>query len=576
MTDHGFETLVEMIGHWAKETPDATAYRFLWDLGDSVSDVTYAQMDRESRARAVSLLARAAPGDRAVLVFSREESFVKAFFGCVYAGIVPVPAPPPIPGRSLVRFFTLFADCEPSLVLADSRILAQARGMEGSARWLSRVPWIDADAELRGVHEDWEAPPTTGASTAYLQYTSGSTTAPKGVIIGHGALLEDSAAVGRCFGFEGRTVRMVAWLPLYHDMGLIGHVINPAYFGAMSILMPTFDFLQRPFSWLKAISDHEATFSVAPNFAFDLCVARVSKEQKGELDLSAWNWAANGSEPVRVATMERFAAAFAGCGFEPGMFFPCYGLAEGLFISTGPKGGPPISCRASRAHFEENRIVEVGEEAEGAVVFASCGPVRDDCEVRIVDPISLEVLGENEVGEIWMTGAGVTDGYWNKPEETEEIFRARPSGSDEPHLRTGDLGFLKDGNLYICGRTKDLIIINGKNFHPQDLELTVSGAHPALRPGSCAAFSVEEGDRERLVVVCEIRNSVIAGLDGDEVVGAIREVVSREHGVALHDGVLIEPGSLPKTTSGKIMRSACRRMYLAGELDGLKGNEDER
>jgi acyl-CoA synthetase (AMP-forming)/AMP-acid ligase II len=559
------DNLVDILRRWARETPDGIAFRFLSRFGEEVEELSFSGLYRDSLRIAGHLAPVTAQGDRIALIFADNADFVRAFFGCICRGAVPVPALPPSP-RAADRASSIVSSCSPRAVLTSRRMgdLARHR-LDGFS--LRRPPaWLHLEDALADDVGDLEPRRPNGDDTAFVQYTSGSTTAPRGVALSHGNLVHNCMAGALGFGFDRATLRPVSWLPLFHDMGLVGHVIVPICFGVTSTLMPTLDFLQRPRCWLAALSEYRGTFSLAPNFAYDLCADRVADDRKLDLDLSSWRWAGNGSEPVRLRTMERFARSFARCGFGMESFFPCYGLAEAtLFAAGGPRGAAPVSARFDRGALRKNRAAEVGGDAHDAVTLVSCGHVRRDSDARIVDPDSLRACGDMEVGEIWLKGPSVAGGYLNEAEESARTFGGRLDG-EGPFLRTGDLGFFKDGLLFVCGRMKDVIILNGLNHHPQDLERSVEGCHEAMKGGTAAAFAVDVGDREALIMTCEIRRRAVAGLDRAAVQGAMRERLSADHGVRLSEAVFLQEGSTPRTTSGKVRRSECRRLYEGGAL----------
>jgi amino acid adenylation domain-containing protein len=406
----------------------------------------------------------------------------------------------------------------------------------------------------------------SGNTLAFLQYTSGSTAEPKGVMVGHGNLLNNQRLIQRCFDQTEKSI-IVGWLPLYHDMGLIGNVLHSLYLGAPCILMSPASFLQKPLRWLSAISTYKATTSGGPNFAYDLCVRRISPEQCETLDLSTWTTAFNGAEPIRAETIERFSERFASCGFKAGAFAPCYGLAEAtLIVSGGIRPGAGMTQTVESAALERNRVIPAAEGSEGTRAVLSCGQIVADHKIEIVDAGSMTACSPDQVGEVWVSGPSVTRGYWNRERETNETFQGLLADSGEDRfLRTGDLGFISEGQLFVTGRTKDLVIILGRNLYPQDIELTVELSHNALRPGCGAAFADDVAGQERLVVVQELEPRTEADLA--EVVGAIRQAVSRDHEVQAHAIVVIKPGTIPKTSSGKIQRHACRAKFQTGELD---------
>jgi acyl-CoA synthetase (AMP-forming)/AMP-acid ligase II len=421
---------------------------------------------------------------------------------------------------------------------------------------LRRLCWLSTDDLDETAAADWHPPDVSANSLALVQYTSGSTGQPKGVMISHGNLLHNQRMIQAAFGHSEKSVG-VGWLPLFHDMGLIGNVIQPIYLGTSFTLLSPLAFIQKPVRWLRAISRYRGTTSGGPNFAYDLCARKVTPEQAAGLDLSSWDVAFVGAEPVRAQTLARFAAAFEPHGFRPQALYPCYGLAEAtLFVSGGVKGAGPVT-----------RAVD-----GPAPTVVGCGHCWDGQTMRLVDPHSLRPCREGEVGEVWVSGPSVAQGYWARPEETVQTFRAYLGESGEgPFLRTGDLGFLHDGSLFITGRLKDVIIIRGRNHYPEDIELTVQASHPALQSGAGAVFSVEAEGEERLVVVQELQAGGRRHLDHNEVVGDIREAVARHHELEVFAALLLRSGSIPRTSSGKIQRHACRDGYLARSLDVALG-----
>ncbi len=519
-------SLVQALRRRAVEEPGRTAYTFLGADGAEVESLTWAGLDERARAVAAALQEAGAEGERALLLQPPGLGFIASFLGCLYAGTVAVPAYPPGRNRPPARLRSIAADARARVVLAPASI--KAAELAGSH-------WIATDELDPGLSGAWRETEPAADSTAFLQYTSGSTSDPKGVVVTHGNLADNEEAIRRAFGMSESSV-VVGWLPLYHDMGLIGNVLQPLWAGARAVLMAPLSFLQRPALWLETVSRYRATTSGGPDFAYGLCARKVSEEEKAGLDLSGWRVAFNGAEPVRAETVERFAAAFASCGFRREAFFPCYGLAEATLFVTGSALGP---------------VVNSGRVAAGQ-------------RVEIVDTETLKPCAPGEVGEIWVAGPSVAAGYWNRPEETERTFRARMANGEGPFLRTGDLGFLAGGELFVSGRIKDLIILRGRNYYPQDLEWTAEASHPALRPGCCAAFSIEREGEERLVILQEVDRSQATDLDA--VAETVRRAVAAEHEVAVEEVVLLRSGAILKTTSGKIRRAACRAAYLAGDL----------
>ncbi len=539
----------ELLRWRATHQPERNAYTFLRDGELEESSFTYAQLDRKARAISAWLQSEHALGERVLLLFPPGLEYISAFFGCLYAGAIAVPAYPPHQNRNLLRLEKLVGDAQASIALTTSRYEEAVTSLPVEIRSLT----IESIPETLG--EDWREPSISPDHLAFLQYTSGSTGNPKGVMLTHENLFHNSTLLARSFGYNADS-HCVSWLPVYHDMGLIGAVLQPLFGGYPCTLMSPFSFLQRPVRWLEAISRHRAVVSGGPNFAYGLCAARVTPEQRATLDLSGWEVAFNGAEPIRKETLDQFAAVFRECGFRRESFFPCYGLAEAtLMVSGGPRSTLP-------------NVTSVSEDGNEREVVGS-GSAELGQEIAIVNPRTLERCSPDEVGEIWVSGASVAKGYWNLPDETERIFKARLAGSgDGPFLRTGDLGIVRGGDLFVTGRLKDLIIIRGVNHYPQDIELTVERSHRALRPTCGAAFSVEAGSDEQLVIVQEVDLRKRADLD--TVIGVIRQAVTESHELQAHAVVLIKAGSIPKTSSGKIQRGACREAFVNGDLVVVK------
>jgi amino acid adenylation domain-containing protein len=569
---HLYATLAGLLRSRAAERPDRVAYIFLADGEVEAERLTWAELDARAGAVAAALAQTVAPGERALLLYPPGLDFVTAFFGCLYAGVVAVPAYPPRPNdRSQSRLRSIARDAEPRAALTTAAILAGVEGPRGLltiAPELAAMRFIPTDTLAVGGADAHLAEPDP-ESIAFLQYTSGSTSTPKGVMVTHANLLHNERMIGAAFGMDEDSI-VVGWLPLYHDMGLIGNVLQPLHAGGRCVLMSPVAFLQKPMRWLEAISRFRGTTSGGPNFAYELCARKATPEALAGLDLSSWRVAFNGAEPVRAATLERFAAAFAPCGFRPEAFYPCYGLAEAtLFVTGGTPGHAPRVEAVDAAALERHEVVPDASGAGRELV--SCGRAWMGQRVVVADPEAGLECPPGTVGEVWISGPSVAQGYWRHDEATARDFNAwllTPEGGGEgPYLRTGDLGFLQDGELYVTGRLKDLVIIRGRNHYPQDLELTAERAHPDLRPGNGAAFSVELGGEERLVVVHEVERHRRGGREGlEEAAEAVRRAVAEEHEVMVHEVVLIRAGSLPKTSSGKVQRSLCRSLYLNGEL----------
>jgi amino acid adenylation domain-containing protein len=551
--------------------PNRDAFIFLLDGETEEVTLTYQELDRRSRRVAAQLQALGLTGERALLLYPAGLDFLVAFFGCLYAGVVAVTAYPPRNQRNTPRIKAISTSAQAAIALTTTEILPTVESLMTEKTDLGSLQWLTTDNLAQGIEDSWQEPSINKDTLAFLQYTSGSTGTPKGVMISHGNLLHNADTTYQFMEHSAES-KFVTWLPMYHDMGLIGGILQPLYGGFPCIIMPPASFLQRPYRWLQAISKYQGTTSGGPNFAYDLCVQKITPEQKATLDLSSWSVAFNGAEPIRHDTLERFAVAFAECGFRKEAFYPCYGMAETtLMVSGVQKATSPIVKAIQKSALESNRVVESSVEDDNVYHFVSCGRVIPEQKVVIANPETLKSCQPGEIGEIWVSGLSVGQGYWNREEETEETFHAYLSDTGEgPFLRTGDLGFLQNGELFITGRAKDLIIIRGRNLYPQDIELTAESSHPSLRPGANAAFTVEVSNEEKLVVVQELEFRAKPNLE--KVASAIRQAVTEEHEVQVYAVVLIKPGSIPKTSSGKIQRRATHAQYQNGELNVVVSN----
>jgi acyl-CoA synthetase (AMP-forming)/AMP-acid ligase II len=439
---------------------------------------------------------------------------------------------------------------------------------------LAAMQWVVTDEIDHHLSANWQEPNLEKNTLAFLQYTSGSTGTPKGVMVSHHNLLINSADLDRGWGHDQDSA-IVTWLPTFHDMGLIYGVIQPLYKGFLCYMISPASFMERPLRWLQAISDKKATHSAAPNFAYDLCVRKIPPEKRASLDLSSWRMALNGAEPVRAEVLERFAEAFQASGFKATALCPGYGLAEAtLKVTAVSYDSPPYFYRVNANALERNKIIAATETDTNVQTLVGCGWTTIDTQIVIVDPETLKPCLPEIIGEIWVSGATIAQGYWGKPQETEETFQAYLADTGAgPFLRTGDLGFIKNGELFVTGRLKEIILIRGRNNYPQDIELTVQNSHPALRPSCGAAFTVEGKGEERLVVVQEVERTWLRKIDIDEVKRAIRKAVVQEYDLQVYAIALIRTGSLPKTSSGKIQRRSCRAKFLEGSLE-IVGEEN--
>ena len=559
-------TVVDLLSYRSLNRPNNNAFTFLEDGEDRESKLSYQQLDRQARVIAAQLQVLQLTGERALLLYPPGLDYLAAFFGCLYAGVIAVPAYPPQNERNTPRIKAIAADAQAVIVLTTKAILSKMQSLLVKTTNLSNLQWLATDDLDSGVENNWQKPLLNKDSLAFLQYTSGSTGTPKGVMVSHGNLLHNAAMTYRMMEHSAQS-KFISWLPVYHDMGLIGGILQPLYGGFPCILMSPTSFLQRPYRWLEAISRYKGTTSGAPNFAYELCIKKITPEQCSTLDLSSWDVAFNGAEPVPKSTLERFCAKFVRCGFRQEAFYPCYGMAEAtLMVSGGTKTALSQSKTIEKSALAQNLIVEATGESQDKQTFVSCGQSIPEQKIVIVDPGTCTPCSGDRVGEIWVSGESVAKGYWNNSNKTKETFQAYLSDNNErPFLRTGDLGFLQNGELFITGRAKDLIIIRGRNLYPQDLELTAEKSHPALRLHNNAAFSVEVDDQERLAIVQELEFRAKPNLE--EVTTAILQAVTETHEVEIYAVVLIKSGSIPKTSSGKIQRSATRRKFLEAELD---------
>lgn len=541
---------------------------FLRDGETEETNWTYEELAHRAWSISALLQSSNCAGQTVLLLYTPGPDFIAAFWGCLGAGAIAVPVYPPRSNRSILRLKAVLQDSQARTVLTTTRTLAKIKPFASLDPQLGALRFLTTDDVAPDAGRDWKQPNLSGDAIAFLQYTSGSTAAPKGVMVSHSNLLENEAQIQEAFQQSEKSI-VVGWLPLYHDMGLIGNMLQPIYVGGRCILMSPMAFLEKPSRWLNAITRYRATTSGGPNFAYELCVRKVSEEEFSKLDLSSWDLAFNGAEPVRSQSMQRFAERFSSVGFKAKAFTPCYGLAEATLLVAGhTTGNEPQVLELDTDALAHHRLSYPSEDG-GVTRVVSCGQPAKGSTVTIVDPESLVPTPPNQVGEIWVSGPSVAQGYWNLTAETQHTFQARIAGNTErSFLRTGDLGFLRDGELFITGRLKDLIIIRGRNYYPQDIEETIGVSHPALRPGCGVAFSVEKDREEQLVVVQEA--AVRSDEELDKAIQQIARNISETHELSVHAIVLIQSGTIPKTSSGKLQRQACKKDFLNQRLDILK------
>ena len=555
-------TLVESLLHWANTRSTGTAY--VHTDGDDLEEIlSFEDLDRE--ARAVASRIQDLRGERVLLLFPPDHclEFVRALFGCFYAGAIAVPAFPPRRSRNTKRIQGISEDANAVASLTVTKVQERIAEEPDEFAALKRLRHVTLDTIDSSEGADFSLPPLTADDLAVLQYTSGSTGAPKGVMLTHGNLIENSKLINHSFRVRGGGL---SWLPTYHDMGLVGGIVMPLYCGQWNVMMSPLTFLARPTRWLRAMTKYRASTSGGPNFAYELCSERIPDKDLEELDLSGWDVAYNGAEPIRTSTLERFAQRFERCGFKRSAFLPCYGMAETTLIVTGrTEVKEPVIRWFVTDELNRRRVVDGVPHAPNSRALVGCGEVLPGEELLFVDPDSCTALPPNEIGEIWVRSPSVGQGYWQKDEATKATFHASIAGTTEPtYLRTGDLGFLRDGELFVTGRVKDLIIVRGVNRYPQDIEETVEQSSDRLNPGGAAAFSVMIEDQERLIVVCEVERK--RGGDWDDVIQTVRRRVTAIHELPPDGVVLVRFGSVPTTSSGKVQRHACRDAFLDGAL----------
>lgn len=569
----GPNSLVELVRFRASVQPNDVAFVYLTDKARNEKRMTYGELDYRCRQVATWLQKHDMRGKRALLLYPPGLEFIVGFYGCLYAGATAIPVYPPRLNRSMHRIQSIAENAEASLALSTREVIDQVKNIINDTPLLASIPWKATNDFGDEFEENWIDPQLDSNEIAFLQYTSGSTGTPKGVILSHGNMIHNSMLISA--GFEHtRSNSGVFWLPSYHDMGLIGGVIQPVFCGCPNVMMAPLTFLTRPFFWLEMISKYHATTSGGPNFAYDLCVKMVKDSQVEALNLSSWKVAFNGAEPVQAQTLDSFAKKFEKCGFKYEAFYPCFGLAEGTLIVTGgTRDKPPVVTPVDADALAAGKAVKCAADSPRAHFLVSSGRTILGQRLAIVDPVKLIERQDGEVGEIWTKSDSVAKGYWRNEEETERCFHARIADTNEgPFLRTGDLGFVLEGELYVTGRIKDMMIIRGVNVYPQDVELTAQKVSPDLALNSGGAFLVGDEKNGRLVLVQEVErrfNPEKEPAKCAQIISDIRKQIALEHELSIGVIVLIRKGTLPKTSSGKVQRHACREEYLAGTLTAL-------
>ncbi|MDR3501225.1 MAG: fatty acyl-AMP ligase [Legionella sp.] len=587
-------SLVSLLEAKARSQPDFPLYTFLSRNTDENRILTLETLAEQARKIAILLQKSTRPGERVIIIYPPGLELIAAFFGCLYAGVIAIPVYPPNTKALVTKLHHIIQNSGARVALTTDEILRKVKKLR-VVKLLNKTPVLgkmvnhlagptfERNSQLLGwdfekMHflvtdylsdysdEGWNKPLITPDSLAFLQYTSGSTGKPKGVMVSHGNLL-NNLAVMQLRNRSSEDDICVSWLPPYHDMGLIAGILQPLFTGYPVKLMAPMSFLQRPAAWLEAMSHFRGTITGAPNFAYDLCIDKITDDEKGHLDLSSWRIAATGSEPIRCSTIEKFTNFFEDCGFQADAFYPCYGLAESTLMVTAVDPNEGV-----QSQLVDNKALSLGQvrycdaSYPHARRLVNCGKPADDFYIMIVNPETLQVCTERKVGEIWVASKSVTQGYWQLPNESKYCFHAKIPGDERTFLRTGDLGYLAEGALYVTGRLKDMIIIRGCNYYPHDLEDIINGCHPLVRMNCGAIFSVEENEQEYLVVVQEIKQHIEAEV-AREIIKIIRNRILKEHGITADIVVLAAHKAVPKTTSGKIQRLLCKKNYLEGSLE---------
>lgn len=565
------QSLTDILMKWAEQKPTQTACAFIDDRENEVQ-MTYSELVEDAQQIAATInQAGIKPFDRVVLIIDPGLELIKVFFGCLFAKTTAVLVQPPLNKKLLEKTHRIIHNCEPTLIITPGKLAQRFEELFDSGEYLATYK----PAQLIEYESLWQNPSkyipvqSSGDDVALLQYTSGSTNYPKGVMITHGNLVDNLEKIKNAFHMHDQSV-MFSWLPPYHDMGLMGGILAPIYTGYPTYLTTPFAFLKKPLLWLKAISTHQVTISGAPNFAYDYCVKKIKDDKKSELDLSSWEVAFNGAEPVHHHTMQHFYDAFKACGFRKEAFYPCYGLAEStLLAASGIPLKPYQSLNIKKTELQTNRVEIMPEQSVHTYQLVSSGFLHH--ETLIVNPDTLEPCESDTIGEIWLRSESIAKGYWNQPDETKEIFiQTMPGETNElPFLRTGDLGFIHDNELYVTGRIKDLIILHGKNHYPQDIEATLKYCTHHELFGLSAAFVKTENNEYLLSVVCELMNQRLGHEELDNLCNHLFRLIYHEHTLEIHEMVFIRRNAMPQTTSGKVKRKACRMLLANDELPVL-------
>jgi len=569
------DSLVDLLRLRASTLATKLAYTYLVDGEEPGDTISFGELDRQARMIAAQLDNIDAENERVLMLFAPGVEFLCGFFGCLYAGAIAVPTPSHNPTRlqrSLKRILAVAKGAKPTIGLTTSKLMEKVSAGFDEVPELKQIHWVIVDELDTNLADQWVEKDINSERLAFLQFTSGSTSLPKGVMLTHGNLLHNLECFDYGCGHDGDSV-MLTWLPAFHDLGLIYGLLQPLYNGFQCYIISPVAFVQRPMRWLEAISRYRVTHTMGPNFAYESCVQKVTPEQLASLDLSCWRMAMSAAEPVRRGTVDNFSRTFSSCGFRPDALCVAYGLAESTCLvsathhrlTDGHYREKPRFLGLKEGALEKNRAEDETDSQQKISYLANCGTPKPDMELLIVDPATKTSCQQNVVGEIWIKGPSVAQGYWQRPQESAETFNNYIASGEGPYLSTGDLGFMRDKALYFTGRLKDLIIIRGENHYPQDIEWSVDKCHPKLRHGCCAAFTIEHEEDERLVVVQEVQRNYKKD-DFDSVITAIRKTISEQHDLKVYAIALVKTGRILKTSSGKIQRSACKACFKDGTL----------
>ncbi|MCK5764952.1 MAG: AMP-binding protein, partial [Bacteroidales bacterium] len=561
--------MVTLLSQNAERFAGKDLYLLLEDGINETARITHDEAFNKARIIAGELQKHGSKGERVLLLFPTGLEFVVSLFACFLSGLIAVPAYPPHRKKANQRFLSILNDAKPAIILTTDRIRGDISIFDSDQKLVTGKKVLVYEELNFDRAEDWVDPKIGTDDIALLQYTSGSTGRPRGVIVSHANIIHNSECIRRSFGFDENLIGM-NWLPNFHDMGLIGCLIQPAYVGGMNIIIPPLKFLQQPLNWFKNISKYKATNAGGPNFSYEYCIDKINDQELDDLDLSTISTMFCGAEPIRKKTLDQFTAKFGRASFRSQQFYPCYGLAESVLIVTGGDfRAEPIYLELDTRAMEENKVI-AAESGRDSRTLTACGYPWLGMSVTIVNPETKIICPKGEIGEIWAKGPSITQGYWDNAEETEKTFKAYLEGTEDgPWLRTGDLGFIHEGQLYVSGRMKDLIIIRGSNFFPNDIEHSVENCHEALRQNAGTAFSAEIGGEEKLIIIQEVERTHMHDFDEDEVFEAIRNAIYADHGIQPNIIILVRMGSIKKTSSGKTQRFAMRTVWANNELNIL-------